>query len=334
MLSRHFYELYEVAFALHDSLRRGLDCSKESVFWARELLLSEEEDLLHLTVLQAWACWLGAPAVGWLETWLSVGPDVGGCKRMTLVAEFAVLRSAGIGRVSPLQASVMVARGFADAADAGRVTAALESNDCFTLYRYLGPEYAKSPSSLIEALSGFVETPELFDGFRNAIKTLRGEIQLKHLLGAFAAQTLCLAEWPAELVLTQQTAVATWLAEWESQLDRRGGRIYPIGAHCLPRNHKRGSLVYESAADLMREGCHFWQSMLELDFTLPDGLPSSWSLEDQNISHSPMAAVNGKRTIIKPADRILAVWGFYPALRKAWTVPLKKLLDGVGLPDA
>jgi len=331
MLTRHFYQLSEVASALHNSLREGL--GRESVFWARELLLSEEEDLLHLTVLQAWACWLGAPAVSWLDGWLNVGPDVGGCKRMTLVAEFTVLRLNTPRQVSSLQAFVMVARGFADDADPERVTAALESNDFFALYRYLGPEYAKSPSSLIEAVAGFVATPELFDGFRNAIKTLRGEIQLKHLMGAFAVQTLCLPEWPAELAMTQQTAVATWLAEWEPQLGRREGRIYPIGVYCLPRNHKRGSLVYGSAADLMKEGCRFWQSMLELDFSLPDGLPSSWSIEDQSVSHGPMAA-SGKRTIIKPAERMFTVWGFYPALRKAWNVSLKKLFDGVGLPDA
>jgi len=335
MLTRHFYELSEVAIALHDSLRRG--DGREALFWSRELLLSEEEDLLNLTVIQAWTVWLGAPAVAWLEAWTQVGPDVGGCKRMTLVVEFTGLRRSLGRRRAPhtLQGFIMVARGFAPVADTERVVAALETNDFFTLYRYIGPEYAKSPSNLIEAVAAFVETPGLFDGFRNAIKTLRGEIQLKHLIAASAVQTLCLPEWPAELVMGAQGEVAAWLEEWEPTIGLRSGRIYPIKPTILPRNHKRGQLTYGSATELMKEGCHFWQSILELGTeSLVDGLPSSWSIEEQNRSHSyESGGCCSARTIIKPADRMRIVWGFSPALRKTWALPLKKLFDAVALPE-
>ena len=357
MLTRHFYELSEVALALHDALRRG--AGAEAVWWARELLLSEEDELLNLTVLQAWTVWLGAAAVSWLDAWTAACPaacpaaDLGGCRRMTLVAEFAALRlGAGSGRRRPAQAFIMVARGFSDVADPERVATALETNDNFALYRYLGPEYAKSPTGLIEALSGYVETPELFDGFRGAIKTLKGQIQLKHLMAAAATQALCLPEWPAVLVLSpaRLAEVATWLNEWEPHIGLRSGRIYKVDAGALPRKHKRGSLAYGSATALMKAGCRFWQSMLDLgdapdgvapdgllpDGLLPDGMPETWTAEEQSLSH-PVAAADAVaaeavvRTIIKPDVRMRAIWGFTPALRKAWHAPLKKLFDGVGV---
>lgn len=352
MLTRHFYELSEVALALHDALRRG--AGAEAVWWARELLLSEEDELLNLTVIQAWTVWLGAAAVSWLDAWTALtattaGPaDLGGCRRMTLVAEFAALRQSQGTRTrwKSAQAFIMVARGFSDVADPQRVATALETNDNFALYRYLGPEYAKSPAGLIEALSGQVETPELFDGFRGAIKTLKGEIQLKHLMAAAATQALCLPEWPAELVVSEArlVEVATWLNEWEPHIGLRSGRIYKVDAGTLPRKHKRGSLVYGSATKLMAAGCRFWHSMLELCFSdnreaedgvlpdglLPDGLPETWSAEAQSLSH-PATVETAVRTIVKPDVRMRAIWGFTPALRKAWHAPLKKLLDGAGV---
>lgn len=347
MLTRHFYELSEVALALHDSLRRG--AGAEAVWWARELLLSEEDELLNLTAIQAWTVWLGAAAVSWLDAWTALtaacptaAPDLGGCRRMALIAEFAALRAAARvpQRRKTVQPFVMVARGFSDVADPERAGVALETNDNFALYRYLGPEYAKSPAGLIEALSGYVETPELFDGFRGAIKTLKGEIQLKHLVAATAAQTLCLPEWPAELVLSQErlAEVATWLGEWEPHIGLRSGRIYTVPSP-LPQRHKRGSLVYGSAAALMKMGCRFWQSMLELcmsdnkepESILPDGIPETWSTEDQSLSHPIAEVAAATRTIIKPDARIRTIWGFTPALRKAWHAPLKKLFDGSGI---
>ena len=355
MLTRHFYELSEVALALHDALRRG--AGAEAVWWARELLLSEEDELLNLTVIQAWTVWLGAAEVSWLDAWIALtaaaataatAPDLGGCRRMALVAEFAALRlSQGSGGSRrPAQAFIMVARGFSDVADPERVATALETNDNFALYRYLGPEYAKSPAGLIEALSGYVETPELFDGFRGAIKTLKGEIQLKHLMGAAAAQALCLPEWPAELVLSQArlAEVATWLGEWEPHIGLRSGRIYKMDAGAFPRKHKRGSLVYGSATELMKAGCRFWQSMLELTLSddrvadgrlpegmLPEGMPETWSVEDQSLSHPTVEAVETVSKLIKPDIRVRAIWGFTPALRKAWHAPLKKHLESAGV---
>jgi hypothetical protein len=335
MLSRNFYELGDVVLALHDSLRQA--DAKQAVFWARELILSEEDDLLHLTMLQAWAIWLGAPAVSWLEAWTSHQEhEIGGCKRMSLVAEFVLIRDTLPKRRAPypLQAIVMVARGFAAEQNMARVDEAIASNDFFSLYRYLGSEYAKSPASLIEKIASYVETPELFDGFRNAVKTLRGEIQLKHLIAATTVQTFVLPEWPAELQLTQERQTALWLEEWESTIGQRGGRIYSIKGTILPKNHKRAILEYGSATLMMESGCRFWKSGLELsepESLLVDGLPESWPSEFQTVSHGETVAVSG-RNIIKPEQRIYAIWGFMPALRKSWHPPLKKLFDGIGLP--
>ena len=336
MLSRHFYELGDVVRSLQKALRCA--APQEAVFWARELILSEEDDLLHLTMLQAWASWLGAPAIAWLEAWtVSEKREIGGCRRMTLVAEFAILRQTLPKRRAPypLQAIIMVARGFAAEQNQARVEEAIATNDFFSLYHYLGPEYTKSPASLIEKIASYVETPELFDGFRNAIKTLRGEIQLKHLIAATAVQTFALPEWPAELGLTQERQTASWLAAWEPAIGRRSARIYPIPASTLPRNYKRASLNYGSAQALMQDGCHFWQSALELskpESLIIDGLPESWSPEFQATSHGPLPPTSGRNTV-KPDQRIYALWGFLPAVRKSWHPSLKKLFDGIGLPE-
>jgi hypothetical protein len=333
MLTRHLYGLHEVAYSLHNALRHGH--GKEAVFWARELILSEEDDTLYLTMLQAWVVWLGAPAVSWLDLWTMLDSrDIGGCQRMTLVAEFCRMRNDLPKRRAPyaLQAFVMAARGFADIQDLGQVETALETNDAFTFYHYLGPEFAKSPLSVIETVAGYVETPELFNGFKNALKNLRGEIQLKRLIGATAVQTLCMSEWPAELEASGQREVAGWLKEWEPLLGTSAGRIYTTVAL------KKGGTTYNytSPFAMMREGgCRFWQSLIETidSEKSPEALELVARFFPDGLPEGPEAAAASGRNVVKPDQRMLAVWGFAPAIRKSWQTPLKQLFDGVGVPD-
>jgi hypothetical protein len=225
----------------------------------------------------------------------------------------------------------MAARGFADIQDLGQVETALETNDAFTFYHYLGPEFAKSPLSVIETVAGYVETPELFNGFKNALKNLRGEIQLKRLIGATAVQTLCMSEWPAELEASGQREVAGWLKEWEPLLGTRAGRIYTTVAL------KKGGTTYNytSPFAMMSEcGCRFWQSLIETidSEKSPEALELFARFFPDVLPEGPEAAASG-RNVVKPDQRMLAVWGFAPAIRKSWQTPLKQLFDGVGVPD-
>ena len=87
MLTRHFYELDEVCMALLDTLRHS---SLESVFWARELILSEEDEVLYKTMIKAWLMYLGPDRIDWLTAFTATASTT--CK-LNLIAEFCEIRS-------------------------------------------------------------------------------------------------------------------------------------------------------------------------------------------------------------------------------------------------
>lgn len=334
--------------ALHNSLRR---CElEESIFWARELILSEEENELYLTMIQAWLVWLGAPGVSWLDRWVKIEKDVGGCERMSLVAEFVKMRRELKVRRAPhsFQCFIMVARGFAEEQRLDIVGDALNANNFFELYKWLGPEYSSSPLAIIDTLCSYVEeSPELFDGYKTCIKSLKGHIKLKHLLAATAVQTLCLSEWPTELELTQQSVVAKLLAQWEPVTGRRKSRLFTIKTEMLPRCYKRiaeSEMLYGSAVELMDNGCQFWKSVRKIivdDESLeevvrlyfPDNIPDEWSREDRSASHPDKSETY--KVHMKNSYRAKLAWAlkFDPAIYKSWGTKFKQLLTDAGVPD-
>ena len=317
MLSIHFYDIDDVCRALLLALRHGR--AKEAVFWARELVLSHEEDSLGKTMIKAWLLLLGAPCIQWLDAWTTVKGDVGGCQRLVLVAEFSRLVSGYEGR-APYQCFVLAARGFAPVADLEKVGAALGEGDPFRLYWHLGP---MKPVLLAEQLCTYVDSPELFDSIKVAIKA--SVIPMSVLLGAAAVQLLCMSEYPATLVLTCEADVASWLCEWEPTVGRRSGRLYELESSVSE------SELLCSAIDLMKKGCAYWQGALVLvqddsshenvvDLHFPDDIPDEWSRSDRAKSH-PVHVVGPSRE-----DKLKNIWSFTPFLMKPWSAKFKQYL--------
>lgn len=337
MLTRHFYETDEVCLCLQNALRRRRP--KEAVFWASELLLSHEFTLLDKTMIQTWIVYLGAPCVHWLDSWMTVGEDIGGCQRLVLVAEFSKLVEAQPKRKAPppLQCFVMAARGSSVASPTA-VSEAVMANDAFGVYWNLGE---LKPIDMISALRGYVDSPEIFDSLFIAAKTVGRAVQT--LLAATAVQVLCLDEYPPALTCSTEVDVAGWLREWESTIGRRAGRRYEIDCEALPGRarvtQKEGLLG--SAIQLLERGCQFWQTTLAIikddmslenvvDEHFPDDIPDEWSVVERSKSHPVEASVLKKRSG-KMADVMVSVWGFSPVIRKTWNSKLKQLFDSVGV---
>jgi len=299
------------------ALRHGR--AKEAVFWARELVLSHEEDSLGKTMIKAWLLLLGAPCIHWLDAWAVVKGDVGGCQRLVLVAEFSRLVSSVAGR-APYQCFVLAARGFAPVTDLEKVGLALGQSDAFRLYWHLGP---MKPALLVDGLCDFVDSPELFDSIKVAIKTCLAPTTM--LLAAAAVQLLCMPEYPDTLALTCEADVASWLSEWEPMIGRRAGRLYELES-TMPESE-----LLCSALELMKKGCAYWQGVLVLvqddsshenlvDLHFPDDIPDEWSRSERGKSH-PVHVVGASRE-----DKMKNIWSFTPALMKPWSTKFKQYL--------
>ena len=342
MLTRHLYELDEVCLNLCHCLRFG--DAKKAVFWARELLLSNEENTFEKTMILAWIMYLGAPRIHWLDAWTTVGSDVGGCERLVLVVEFCKLREIVMKKPYPamLKCFVIAGRGAAIEANQEKLNRAIETNNPFGVYWNIAS--GKKPNEIVDSLCELVDSPEIFTSLRHAMNGC--SIHVRTLLSVVAVQVFCLNEFPASLEISSKKDVAQWLAEWEPHIGRRKGRLYEIDCKGLPQAGKRktqkDAFISVSATELMEDGCAFWKTELSLiqdDDTLeyivtkhfPDDIPDEWSYEERSKSH-PVEA-GGGRLMIKPEYQLSIVYKFSPALRKEWAKKLRDILKTIGFPD-
>jgi hypothetical protein len=342
MLTRHFYELETVAYALLDCLRYKKE--EEAVFWAREIILSHEDETLSITVVKAWIMYMGAARVDWLDAWFLVDDsDVGGCQRLVLIVEFC-RRTCNEKRLwLPFWIAV---RGLSPVSDDDRVSIAIAENDPICLYWWLGQQYEKKPSTLVSKLCEFVDCPELFDGIKKGLALKLG-LHLKTLLAVCAVQVLCLLEYPDRFVASESAGafVAKLLGSWSTGL--RSSRLFPIRSEQLPRGYKRvlqADTLCESAVKVMSSGCKFWQligALIKDDDTLesvtseyfPNDIPDEWSIADRSLSHP--VALDIYKVTMKPEYRIKLVWScrYLPVIRRSWYPDMKLLFKACDAPD-
>jgi len=301
---------------LIDSLYHGR--SKEAVFWAEELLLSKEEELLDKTAVRAWILFLGVPCIHWLDAWFS------GLDKLTLISEFPSL-IVKKGRASvPLKTFIMAGRGFSPVADSDRMALAIQENDPFSFYWWAGP-YEKSPSALLETIKDYVEDSLLFNSLEQALKLF--PLTMKNLLLCVATQLLCLKSYPDPYVMGPAV-----LSE-RSQGSMKANRLYIVKTSALPCRHvrlKQSEALCKSHKEIMRDaGTGFWKEVyatiiddesLEsaVDLFFPDDTPDEWSIETRSVSH-PVTFIKYK-VLLKPSYRAKLLWGFAPVIRKKWAV--------------
>lgn len=344
MLTRHFYELESVCYALQDCLRHRR--SEEAVFWAREILLSHEDTTLTKTMIQAWIMYMGVCRIDWLDAWFAVDSDVGGCQRLVLVAEFCE-RGSSVKVLDLVKTFWIACRGLSPVANEMRVATALEENDPICLYWWLGPSYDKKPTALMAALGEFVDKPELFDSLNKAA-ACKLSVQLRILLSVCAVQLLCLDSYPDPFVITKSAFVAELLARDDWIIGLKKSRLFSINNEYLPLGYKRvlqEDALCDSAVKIMEKGCMFWlniralvqdDSSLEsiVDTYFPDDIPDEWSIAIRAQSHP--VSVDVYKVHIKPEYRIKLVWGLtrnVPLFLKSWYPVIKLLFKACGVPD-
>jgi len=338
MLSKNFYECDEVCYALLDSLRYGR--SKEAVYWAYELQISHEYELLDKTMIRAWLLFLGAKNIHVLDAWFA---NEDAEYRLRLIMEF----DCGKRRKVPmmLKTFYIAGRGFSTVADHDKVNAGIESNNPFSVYMWLGPGYEKAPSALLEVIAGFVDSGDLFDGMRKAMAA-SASLQLKILLGAAAVQLLCLSSYPDSYELRAESAtVCDYIREWDGYTTK-ARRIYPILERFVP--HGGGRLTQSVGLNigwrdiLGQRGSAFWKAQLSritddvsqervLAELFPDDIPDEWGLGAKCVSH-PVKSDKYFITM-KNSYRMKLIWGHAPVLRRSWDVRLKGLLKACFAPD-
>ena len=315
MLTRYLYDSDEVCYMLIDSLHHGR--SKEAVFWAEELLLSKEQDLLDKTVVRAWVLFLGAPCIHWLDAWFS------GLDKLTLVSEFSTLIKKGRS-CSPLKTFIIAGRGFSSITDSDRMAQAIQENDPFSFYWWSG-SYEKSPSALFEVVKEYVDDPALFASLDKALKLF--PLSMKNLLVCVAVQLLCLKSYPDPYVL------GNLVSSERSQEGMKANRLYSVNLNALPCRHIRLTqyeALCKSHKEIMKDaGSVFWKEVhatvvdddtLEaaVETYFPDDTPDEWSIEARSVSH-PVNFKKYKR-FIKPSYRAKLLWNFAPVIRKEWDV--------------
>jgi len=341
MLSRNFYECEEVCLALLDSLRCGR--SKEAVYWAYELQISQEHELLEKTMIRAWLLYLGPPNIHWLDAWFNITEAD---EKLALIVGFVSLYPVKKKKVpSMLKTFYIAGRGFSEQQDMERINMGIESNDAFSVYYWLGPGYEKSPSALLDFVAGFVDSVELFDSLKKAMASI-GSLQMKNLLGASATQLLCLSSYPDSYLVGETTLndIASYKEEWDSHYGKER-RIYPILETMLL--HGGGRVTQNDGLnigwrDILTNGCAFWKRQIERIVDddsqetvyaelFPDDIPDEWGLEAKAKSHPVKSDTYKMYT--KQNYRMKLVWGFSPVLRKSWEPRLKALFKASLCPD-
>jgi hypothetical protein len=341
MLSRNLYECDSVCFALLDALRKSR--KEEAVYWAYELQLSCEYELLDKTMVRAWLLYLGPPNIQWLDAWFNNYAE-----KLALVAGFCVLYPVKKPRVASMLKTFYIAgRGFSDKQDMGRIEDAIQKNNPFAAYLWIGPGYEKSPTAIVDFISAFVDYSELFDSLRKAMCVV-GNLNIKILLAAAAVQLLCLSSYPESLCIDEndRDIVNKLVCGWDLVVGIKR-RIYPILDSMLPLGigrvtqgeglnigwreimTQRGSVFWKKQFERITDNCETLETVVTELF--PDDIPDEWGLVAKNVSH-PVKA--GKYKIhIKPSYRMKQVWGFAPVIRSSWDNRLQALFKASCCPD-
>lgn len=331
MLTRYLYDCDEVCYALIDSLYKRR--SKEAVFWARELVLSEEIDILDRTVVRAWVLFLGAPHINWLDAWFK-NRDLG------LIEEFSDLIRKGRTQIC-LKTFVMVGRGFSEVQDLDKVSLAVSENDAFRFYWWSA--FEKAPSALFEFVKTFVDDPSLFDSIEQAF-ALFSIISMKSLLAAVAVQLLCLKSYPDIYVGKGQIGQIGQIPVLNGL---KANRVYKILESMLPCRHLRETqwiALCKSQKEIIDgAGSNFWKKIgativdddsLErvAEELFPEDCPDEWSIADRAISHPDK--FTKYKIYIKPSYRCKKLWGFAPVLRKEWASRIELLFKACLAPES
>jgi hypothetical protein len=330
MLTRYLYDCDEVCYALIDALYKRRP--KEAVFWARELVLSKELDILDRTVVRAWLMFLGASHINWLDAWFS-GRD------LRLIEEFPSLIKKGRTALG-LKTFIMVARGFSLEQDLDKVSLALEENDPFSFYRWSA--FEKAPSALFEFVKERVDEPSLFDSIGKALD-LFSVLSMKSLLTAAAVQLLCLRSYRDNYVISSESKGLGLLEMYDGL---KQNRAYKIVGSMLPCRHKRNTqwevLCKSHREIIMGAGSRFWSDVAARisdddvfetvsEELFPEDCPDEWSIADRAVSH-PDKFVKYKQHI-RPTYRCKLLWGFVPALRVEWFDALNTLFKACLAPE-
>jgi hypothetical protein len=328
MLTRHFYEINEVCLMLIQSLRKGL--IENSLFWGRELILSNEYELLEKTVIQSWILWLGSHNIHWLREWVKSQNHM---EKLILLAEFCVLRTKMTkqNKRACLYPFLICARGSnRDEIREDGISAGLDTSNPFILYYSLGNNYILSPSAAIEYISDIVES--VIEPIVKVVKLIK-PVKMKTLLLGCAVQVACLKTYPCDLNYTMKDYVQDNLAKWEPLVGRRKGRLFAILEKDLIHGKKRLSQdlgLNLSHTEIFKTGCVFWQKYKDcdnddlVDSVFPDDIPDEWSLEDKILSHPKNP--RGYNVFYKPEYRCKQLWGFTPFIKKDWVNELNSLM--------
>ena len=335
MLSRHFYEIDEVCIMLIQSLRKGL--VDESIFWGRELLLSDESDLLEKTAIQSWILWLGANNIHWLDAWIKC--EHGGPK-LILLAEFCLLRTkmSKVNKRACLYPFLMCARGSGMVElNEEQITAALNTSNPFLLYYNLGKDYLLSPTFAVEYLSGIVES--VVEPLLESVRRLK-VVKLKGLLLACAVQVACLKIYPCDLEISMPDYVYNLTMKWDSLIGRRKGRLFAVSDKDAIHGKKRVSqymALGTSVQELFKNGCAFWKAYGDcdndeiIDALFPDDIPDEWSKEDKMLSHP--IKTSAYKVFYKHEYRFKQLWGFRPFIKQAWNDEITVLMKATLCPS-
>lgn len=344
MLTRHFYEVDEVCFALLDCLRYKK--IEEAVFWTRELILSGEHDELEKTVIQGWIIYLGVLHVNWLDLWfVESADDLEGYKRLAMIVEFCKTDVDKKKKMPSTALTFWIAgRGFAPEASEERVSLALTENDPICLYWWMGSSYEKKPTALLETIKTYVDSVSIFDSISKAM-ALKVSLQMRILLSVCAVQILCLDIYPADHVI--QDSTKTYLNSLDDKwyVGFRSSRLYAISNDVLPKGYKR--VLQETALccspiELLENGCAFWKSIrnqivdddsLEniVEKYFPDDIPDEWSIEDRAYSH--VLKLDAYKINIRPEYRMKKIWNATCVIAMDWYPHIKSLFKACRVPD-
>jgi hypothetical protein len=283
MLSKNLYELDEVVAALQLCLRMTWP---RAHFWAHELIVSEEEELLLNTLRDSWLDY-GAPAdIGLLTDLRSLVPDSDLVARVMSaiqvtgsLAPMSLFNKVGGHRPRVTSATsdpIILAR---RAKGAAAFLAATESEnmdpdhlkswwisfdsacrchwfrDAFWLLQAVQPSLSSDGiwAGIMLAARGLSEVKEFIRGLRSLPDQVRAQ--------AAAVATLC---YPSRQLITVPRVPYKNL---EPRLSGRGARLYPISLEALHSQTTRGSLStkYTNIQDirepilLLPQGCAYWR---------------------------------------------------------------------------
>jgi hypothetical protein len=338
MLTRHFYELDEVCYALLDCLR--FKKTDEAIFWGRELMLSGEYEELTKTMVQGWIMYLGVLRIDWLDAWFQT--TISDNDKLSLIAEFCTIDRGTKKKMSVCALTFWIAgRGLCPEASEMRIMMALQENDPICFYWFMGSVYDKKPTAVLDLVKTYVDEPSIFDSLSLAI-SMKQSIHMRVLLSVCAVQLLCMESYPERFVISdsRRLLVSDLLSKWT--VGYRSSRVYTINA--LPLGYKRvlASSLCCPALQLMDKGTAFWQTVKALivdddslesmyETYFPDDIPDEWSLIDRAKSHPNKLDVY--KIQIHPEFRMKKVFSSVCVIRQPWFSTLNLLFKACRVPD-